>query len=336
MAYLILNDYFTSIQDANLQQILASNDDYRLVKQETALEEIRSYLTQKYDVSQEFRDTVQFNFTTSYTAGQLIYLDATAFSVTSTYALNSTVLQAGSVYRCSTAVTVAGAFNPSNWTLIGLRFALSYIPEPYSIFDYKKHYAVGDLVFWKNKVYKCLQPSAVNTPAVQLQYNLYSEVPFINQFPDYSTSQWSTGVSYSLSGLWPTATVADFTPWSNVTNYVTGNRVSYQAVIYQAQANSLNVTPGTDITKWLPVAWTSGDNRNPQLVEQNVHIAIYKLSTRISPRNIPDIWVKNYDDAISWLKKCAKGDVTLDAPLKQPDQGRRIRWGGHPKSTNSY
>lgn len=287
-------------------------------------------------MSQEFRDTFQFSYTTSYSAAQLTYLNATAHSITATYALDAIVLQAGNIYRCTTAVTVPSAFNQASWALLGKQYALFYIPEPYSVFDYKTPYKVGDLVFWKNKVYKCLQPSAVNTPAVQLQYNLYSEVPFINQFPDYSTSQWSTGVPYSFTGLWPTATVADFTAWSSVTNYVTGNRASYQAVIYQAQANSLNITPGTDITKWLPISWTSGDNRNPQLVEQNVHIAIYKLSTRISPRNIPDIWVKNYDDAIAWLKKCAKGDVTLDAPLKQPDQGRRIRWGGHPKSTNSY
>jgi len=72
------------------------------------------------------------------------------------------------------------------------------------------------------------------------------------------------------------------------------------------------------------------------MVEMMVYITIYKLSNRISPRNIPEIWVKNYDDAICWLKKCANGDVTLDIPTIQPMQGRRIRFGGQPKLNNSY
>lgn len=82
--------------------------------------------------------------------------------------------------------------------------------------------------------------------------------------------------------------------------------------------------------------WTAGDTRSQQLVTYMVDIALYHVHSRIAPRNIPELRVKRYDDAIDWLKKCAKGDVTPAMPAKQPRQGGRIRWGGQIKNINSY
>lgn len=336
MPYLILKDYFATIQDVNLQQVLTNEDEHRLIKQGTALAEIKSYLTQKYDVSDEFRETIPFTFTGQYKAKQLIYLDATAYSASGTYALNAMSLNGGNVYRCTTAIVAPEAFTIAHWTLIEAQYTLYYIPTPYPEFNYKTFYNVGDFVWYKDSVYKCLHASATNTQRSNLQYESYADVPYTNQFPGIKVDQWSAGVPYSFTGLWPTFTSADYTAWAALTAYTTGQRVSYASYIYQAQANNTGTTPGTDITKWLPISWIAGDNRNPQLVEMNVQIAIYKLSTRISPRNIPEIWVKNYDDCKSWLKKCAAGDVTLDAPLLMPSQGRRIRYGSVTKRINDY
>lgn len=88
----------------------------------------------------------------------------------------------------------------------------------------------------------------------------------------------------------------------------------------------------TDATKW-----TQGDNRDKLLVMYIVDITLYHVHKRISPRNIPDIRVKAYDDAISALKKdFAEGAATPIMPVKQPRQGGRIRFGGNIKNTNSY
>ena len=337
MPYLILQDYYSSIQDSNLQQIISSDDALRVKKQETALEEIKSYLIQKYDVSDEFCETLPFKYATSYKAKQLVYLTATTYSASLTYALNALTLQSGSVYYCSTAINTPEAFNSAHWTLIGAQYDLFYIPTPYDEFNYKTIYKKDDVVFWKDKVYPCLKDSIIISHSSAIQYSTVGNLPFSNDFPDASgQTQWGTGVAYAFSGLFPSAVVGDFTAWSSVTSYVTGNRVSKNSIIWQALANSTNVAPGTNTSKWQPVSWISGDNRNQQLVELNVHLAIYKLSTRISPRNIPDIWVKNYDDAINWLKKCAKGEVTLDAPLLQPSQGSRIRFNSKVRNINYY
>lgn len=82
--------------------------------------------------------------------------------------------------------------------------------------------------------------------------------------------------------------------------------------------------------------WTQDDNRSQQLLEVLIDITLYKIHSRIAPRNIPDLRVKNYDEAIQWLKDARKGEVTANLPVIQPSQGRRIRYGGKVKEVNSY
>jgi hypothetical protein len=85
-------------------------------------------------------------------------------------------------------------------------------------------------------------------------------------------------------------------------------------------------------------AWVKGDNRNQQMVNYLIDIILYHLHSRIAPRNIPELRVKRYDDAIAWLKQCAKGEfITGGLPLLQPRQGMRIRHGGSlQKQNNNY
>lgn len=335
--YLTRQDYFSSIQQENLEQITNEDDNFRLTKEQAAITTIKSYLEQKYDVADEFRETVQFSYSTVYKAKQLVYLDADAYSATSLYALNALTLVGGNVYRCTTAITIAHTFNAAEWTLIGAQYSYYYIPTPYPEFNYQTCYVAGDFVFYKDKVYKCLRDSIRIDHTTALQYGSYQNLPFLNSFPTHiGQTQWSSGAAYSFTALFPSAVPGDFTAWSGVTAYSTGNRISFDSQIWQAQAASTNIEPGTDITKWLPVSYTAGDNRNSQLVEIAIHLTIYKLSPRISPRNVPDVWVKNYDDAIGLLKRSAKGEVTLDVPKLQPKQGQRIRWGSEVKNINSY
>lgn len=339
MAYLFIQDYYPSIQDVVLQQILSNEDSYRLNKERVSQALIKSQLIQKYDIADEFRDTVLFSTSTTYKAKQLVYLDATAYSATATYALGVLALQAGSVYICKTAITVGEAFTISKWTLLGAQYEYYFIPTPYTEFNYKTAYNIGAVIFWKDKVYKCLQASSDFTHETTIQYRVYENIPLINQFPNRTytgVQQWSTGVSYSFTGLNTTAVAGDFTVWSALTTYAATNRVSLNGIIYEAIATSLNISPDSDITKWQPVSWELGDNRNDQLVELMVYITLYKLSSRISPRNVPDVWVKNYNEAMTWLEDCNKGLVSLDAPLIQPASGRRVNYGGGIKNINSY
>lgn len=82
--------------------------------------------------------------------------------------------------------------------------------------------------------------------------------------------------------------------------------------------------------------WTKGDNRSQQTVTYLMDIALYHLHASIAPMNIPELRVKRYDDAIGWLRKVAKGEITANFPVLQPTQGLKRRFGGNIKVNNHY
>jgi hypothetical protein len=82
--------------------------------------------------------------------------------------------------------------------------------------------------------------------------------------------------------------------------------------------------------------WVFSDPRDAQMVLYLCDLVLYHLHARIAPRNIPELRVKRYDDAIEWLKMCAEGNVTPNLPLISPKQGNRIRYGGGIRQINSY
>lgn len=102
----------------------------------------------------------------------------------------------------------------------------------------------------------------------------------------------------------------------------------------QWQAVTIILKPGDQIRN---NAFTLGDNRNQQLVNYVIDIMLYHLHARISPRNIPELRLERYDNAINWLKQCAKGDdINAGLPRKTPQQGMRIRWGGKIQNNFDY
>lgn len=295
MAYLILPDFKKLIQTDNLNQIIGN--DYTLLSDvsDAAVKEAKSYLTQKYDCARELSDTLLWNRTTAYEALQRVYLDADAYNAASTYALNSLVTYSGNVYICTTAVTVAEAFNSGKWGKLGAQYDKFYITLPQPEFQLNGIYKRGDLVWWKNKIYTCQISTVLLSHGQQLQYGDYASVPPQNIFPDDTVKgalNWGNGTAYSVTaGTLP-----------------------------------------TDTTKW-----TAADNRNNQLVNYCIDIALYTLHSRIAPRNIPELRVKRYDDAIRWLKDAARGEyITADLPAIQPTQGNRIRFGSEIKKNNQY
>lgn len=141
--------------------------------------------------------------------------------------------------------------------------------------------------------------------------------------------------------------------WDYYTEYIAGNQVFYKNKTYTATRPNSALAPDLNPTEWGsgtaysvdgailptdPSRWTSGDNRNPQMVNYMIDVVLYHIHSRIAPRNIPDLRVKRYDDAISWLKSCAKGDyITASLPKIQPKSGMRSRWGSRlPKQNNNY
>jgi phage gp36-like protein len=290
MSYLIAEDYKKQIQTDSLNQIIGSDTSVLSAAELAAQEEVTSYLIQKYELSKEFKNILPWSPLTTYKAGDRVYLNATAYSGSSAYALNALCLQNSNVYICTTAITIAESFNAAKWTLLGAQYKLFYVTLPKTLFDYTEIYYVGDQVFWNDKTYTCARAT---TATDSIQYGTYAGVPLYNLFPGVAGSavQWGSGVSYSVA------------------------------------AGTLPTDDGK---------WTAGDNRSQQMVMIMIDIALYHLHSRISPRNIPDLRVKRYDEAVTWLHSAGTGKITANLEVKQVHTGGRIRWGGNVKMNNRY
>jgi len=209
MAYLRLFDYYRSIQDAQLQQVISSNDSIRLIAEIEAQAEAISYLTQKYDTESEFSDTTIFDVTISYKANSLIELNFDEYLSTNNYIPDDLVIYVKNAYICTANTT--GTFAPAKWTLIGKQYDLFFATIPEMEFNYRHYYLAGEKVFFKNKVYTALKPSPIIDQQTSLQYNTTNAIPLPNVFPDDNINgltYWGVGVPYAVAaGTLPTDTL---------------------------------------------------------------------------------------------------------------------------------
>lgn len=336
--YLTKLDYKRQIQTKLFDEILGGDDSIRIDSEQTAYEEIQGYISSRYNVSGEFRDVVKFTFTGVYYAGQLVFLDATAYSATApSYALNDIVLEAGNVYYCKTAILAPEAFTIAKWTLLGPQYKMFYIPLPYNRFDLDTFYSGKDNVFWKDYNYTAAFDTRERTHQDELQANRTEDLLPLNDFPTTkNTTQWTKKTPYSITGLWPIAVPGDFAAWAALTPYVTGDRKKHNSIIWQAVANSNSIEPGTDITKWMPISWVAGDNRNSKMVDIMIAVSLYFIHRICSPRNIPELRKTEYDNAILYLENVMNGKANLRIEEIQPDQNARFYGGSEPKRINRW
>ncbi len=297
MPYLRVRDYIKTIQDANLLQIISSDDTIRLEAEIAAEAEVKGYLTQKYDTDKEFTETTVWDPTVSYKAENLVWLDATAFSALSVYSPEDIMLFTdGYVYSCLT-LTTAGqtpVTHPLKWSNLGLKNKLYYVTLPFPEFNYKKLYKVNDQVWYKDNVYT----AAMDTPAFDhstaLQYGKITSLPLPNVFPDDPIDGekfWGPPQAAALpAGTLPTDT--DF--------------------------------------------WTAGDNRSAMIVQKTMDVCLYHLHSRIAPRNIPQLRMDRYAAATAYLQAIAEGIITADIPLLQPKVNGMIRFGSDIRRINDY
>jgi hypothetical protein len=224
MPFLIAKDFSKQIQSDNLNQVIGGDQSISATAQATALEEITSYLIQKYDLTNALQPSNPWANTQAYKAGNQVYLDASLYQPATLYVVGNFAVQAANFYICTTNTT--GVFAPGSWTLIAPQYSFYFARYPYTMFNYTTQYAVGDLVFWKDSAYTCLIATQPLSQSSALQYGSYQNLPLLNVAPDNvntGASYWGTGVAYSV----PISTaITDTTKWT------AGDNRSQQLVTY--------------------------------------------------------------------------------------------------------
>lgn len=298
MPYLIPSDYTTLIQQDNLNQVISGNPAILDRAYRAALEEASSKIRQKYDLSRELTDTIKWDITKEYKAADRVYLTADAYNPANTYAIDMFV-----------------TFG-SNGILNVYKSNKITTPGVFNTADW-------DLVGPDNSIFYVQNPH-----------------PYFDVYALYAV-----GDRVFYKGKTYTAIQA-----SKPQTFPPDPNIEYYELV--PNPNAMPDTPGTGAAQWgvgVPYLvnagtiitdtskWTYGDNRSALLVMYIVDLTLYHVHSRISPRNIPDLRVKRYDDAIMALRKdFSEGGATPNVPVIQPRTGGRIRFGGNTKKSNTY
>lgn len=220
MGYLTPGDYKKSIQADNLQQVIGFDPFILADAEALAIEDARSGLVQKYEVDQEFTDTTAWDKGNTYSARERVYLTAQAYSATSLYVTGDYVTYQPSpsvpikyVYVALVDITVSEPFTPSHWSLIAQEYTIYSPIMSTPVFDINKKYNVGSVVFWRDKIYTCVQATHTLSAEDTLQYFRYENVPPRNVLPDDPDNGvyfWGHGVPYIIA---PGVEITDTTKW---------------------------------------------------------------------------------------------------------------------------
>lgn len=300
MGYLTPRDYKKTIQRDNLNQVIADDPQILSDAEGTAIEKASTLLVQKYIIGREFAGTPAWDKTKAYNVFQRVYLDAPVYSTGTTY--------------------VTG--------------------------DYVSYLVTGEKNY---RIYKSIAgnaPGAFNQAQwtfVNYQYSIYNAgapKPEFNYLTAYNAGDqvyWN-GKVYTAVRSSPGNTQADALQYGTYSAVPLGNIFPddpVNGVQYWGAGVAYNIAANTDI---LDAKWIDGDNRSALLVWAIVALTLYYVHARIAPNNVPDLRVKDYNDAIAMMKKdFANGEATaINLQPIQPRTGGRIRWGGNVKNQNSY
>lgn len=205
-------------------QVISNNQYLKAQAEITAIEEISSYLRQKWDVAGEFTDTTVYSHTAAYKAGNRVYLSAGHYNDNKTYGLNDLTLKNGFVWVCSVAIGSPELFNPSHWTQIGVLNDIYYAIYPNPVFNINGFYAKNAIVFWKDHNYKCLIATGSLDHDSRIQNDFVSQEPFQNVFPDAAngSTYWQDQGAYTVSAG----------SISNTAKFIHGDNRNPQMVLY--------------------------------------------------------------------------------------------------------
>jgi len=255
-----------------------------------------------------------------------------------------------------------------------------------SVWAWTEPYSAGDRVYLNASIYDSAQTYDAKALILRASDNAILRCNADGTTGVYDASKWDiVGYQYDLfyaAYPWPIYDTNKF--------YKIGDKVYWAGHVYTAKRNTLipshqqqlqredqtsnpqyNVRPDLDVDAYswtdegaytLPAdnditnasQWTPGDNRDQQMVQKVVAIALFHIHKRISPQNVPvhishsykgdpaDTIVNGSDvvypiySALGWLQAIARGKVSAALPKYQPNKQVAITWGGSPKKINDY
>ncbi|MFI4963178.1 MAG: hypothetical protein ACHP6H_04900, partial [Legionellales bacterium] len=154
------SDYIQRANDQSIQQWIANNATILATAEANAEEEIKSYITQRYDATMAFNPTLALSESAIYQANQLVQLNFPAWSSQGVYAAGAYQSYTdGNVYRCILATDalwisqnyLAGAkvlYTDNNYYVCILNTVSSEVPTNATYWTKIASEGPGNVTYW--------------------------------------------------------------------------------------------------------------------------------------------------------------------------------------------
>ena len=347
--FLTTQDYILQVQKEDLLQILGektlpwveaqepwdvnnieikNQQTYEILydAEQTAQEELSSYLRGRYKIEEVFPPTQTFFSAGTYFANNLVTYEEPKWLSATTYNQGDRFSYRKNIYECIISGGTSAqtpSLTSSAYTFVTENKSFYYANLPCSKFDYKTNYNEGQIVWFEDTIYQAKQSVKGTTPGDSQNLDLRYGIPSVtmghsNADPFLSFYNWNQNPLPKVNTNY----------WSVYEGHVNN--------VFTATSANLSTYYFSGFTPDNSLYWTKGDNRNHQIKLYMIDAVLFHLLSRLNPRNVSELRETRYKTVIDWLKNVQKGKVELDVPIIVPTQGGSIRWGSQPRQNMTY
>lgn len=309
------NDYLSIITEQAINQLIRGNDMRYEQAEQAAEASLLDYLSENYEIEKELdkgKYLFDYNRKITYPVGSHFYLDGQICEVIQ--AINGYKAPATEAYwkECEEPLDIDNL-------------------RPYS---QMLSYRPSDIVRFNNVAYTCVKPNGfhfgdIRIPGVSVwekadvveweavPYGLWDVVQYNNQyFTLISLEEYDEIVNPMESNCW--GMIGEYDP--SIDTYELSD---HEYVVYKDEVYYPVMNPNADKPQ-LEVNICYNDPRNYNLKRHMVQLALYELHKLVSPNNISQMRVDDYEHSMQWLKDANRLKLNPQIPRKVNSRGEEL------------
>lgn len=302
-------DYLSIVTEEALGQLIRDKEIRLAQAEEAAEESVLEYLTENYMVEEALavgKNLLPYNRQITYPVGAHFYFE-------------------GKIYK---AIRTINGYKAPASVEYWMPF-MEYVPDEETIprYSQKASYMPGDIVRFANAFFQCLEFNGANYDNVR--------VPGVNSWERAEVSPWEVNVEYkpwdvvSYQDAFYTLLTAENPDWNtnphNNDNW--GLIGTYDPSINEYELSDTEyvvcngevfypvINPNADELKE-QYNIVEDDPRNGNLKKHLLRLAVYELHKLISPNNVSQARITDYETSILWLRDASRLKINPQIPRK--------------------
>lgn len=305
--FLNKTDYYGIVTETALEQLTRNNDGCLELAEEAAEASILEYLTENYEVEKALmigKNIKDYNKQITYPSGAYFYKDDKIWETTR---------------------TINGCKSPSD--KIYWEEFTEVVEKEIPAYSQMMSYIPGDIVSFANTYYQCIYyngidyndvriPGLIGWKEIQsypwvanLEYNVHEVVSFDGDFYILlRKGNIDLTLNPDLSDNW--GRIGEYDADYNEYVFSDIEFVSYNGKLYfpAMEVNADAIIEGYNVKP--------GDPRNLNLKKHMIRMAVYELHKLISPNNVSNVRITDYEASLQWLRDASKLRINPQIPRK--------------------